>query len=207
MRLLVLAMLLGPAVVSAQSGGFVSLVPKKDLKEFWTVVATPQDTWSLKGGVIAAKGMPMGVLRSNRKYKNFVLRLEWRFQKEGWTKAPAEWPNAGVFIFASEEGREKSPWPRSFVEVQGHYGEVGSVFGGKIKGAKRGVLIPENQHGPLGKWDRYEISTKDGSVRVLLNGKLINEGQGADPPEGYICLQSEGWPVFYRKVEIKVLPD
>ncbi len=207
MRLLALAVLLSPAVVSAQSEGFVSLVPRNDLKEFWTVVATPEDTWSLKDGVIGAKGRPMGVLRSNRKYKNFVLRVELRFEKEGWTKAPAEWPNAGVFIFASEEGREKGPWPRTFVEVQGHYGEIASAFGGKLKGAIRNEVVPPDQHGPFGEWDRLEITTNNGNVKVKLNGKPVNEGAGADPFEGYICLQSEGWPVFYRNVEIKVLPD
>jgi hypothetical protein len=194
--------------LAAQSEGFQSLMPKKDLSEFWTPVGVPPDLWSLQDGVIAAKGMPMGVLRSNKKYKNFVFRGEIRFQKEGWTKAPAEWPNAGFFIFASEEMRERYPhWPQSFVEVQGHYGEIASVFGGKIKGAQRGVIVPPDQHGPLGEWDRIEVTTKNGDVRVMLNGKLVNEGFGADPPVGYICLQSEGWPVFYRNVEIKVLPD
>ena len=43
-------------------------------------------------------------------------------------------------------------------------------------------------------------------MKVVLNGVRVNEGWGADPAEGYICLQSEGWPVFYRKLEIKVLP-
>jgi hypothetical protein len=35
----------------------------------------------------------------------------------------------------------------------------------------------------------------------------VNEGWGVEPAEGYICLQSEGWPVFYRNIEIRVLPD
>jgi hypothetical protein len=204
--------LLFPALLAAQSEGFVSLMPKKDVREFWTIVQTPPEVWSVQNGVIACKGDPRGVLRSKKKYRNFILRAEWRFQKEGWTQAPKRWPNAGFFIYASEELRERRPgrperprWPRSFVEVQGHYGEAGSVFGGKIKGAKRGPIVKDRI--PFGEWDRYEITSKNGTVRVLLNGKLVNEGWGADPAEGYICLQSEGWPVFYRNVEIKELPD
>ncbi|HWQ55013.1 MAG TPA: hypothetical protein VN442_15105 [Bryobacteraceae bacterium] len=37
-------------------------------------------------------------------------------------------------------------------------------------------------------------------------GQLVNEGRNADPSEGNICIQSEGWPVDYRNIEIKVLP-
>jgi hypothetical protein len=89
--------------------------------------------------------------------------------------------------------------------VHGHFGQAGSVFGGRIKGAKRGPIVKDRI--PFGKWDRYEITSKDGDVRAVLNGVLVNGGYGADPAEGYICLQSEGWPVFYRNVEIKVLSE
>ncbi len=208
MFVVILITLLAPASTWAQKDGFVSLMPKAELSEFWSAAASPEGTWSLQNGVIAAKGNPMGILCSHRKYKNFVLRLELRFQKEGWTKAPAEWPNAGVFIFASEELREKYPrWPRSFVEVQGHYGEIASAFGGKLKGAIRYEVVKPDQHGPFGEWDALEVMTNNGNVKVKLNGKHVNEGSGADPIEGYICLQSEGWPVYYRNIAIKVLPD
>jgi len=141
MFVLVVFMLLAPAFTWAQTDDFVSLMPKADLSEFWSAAASPEGTWSLENGVIAAKGKPMGILRSNKKYKNFVLRVELRFKKEGWTKAPAEWPNAGVFIFASEEVRERYPhWPRSFVEVQGHYGEIASALYQLQKGKWRRLI-------------------------------------------------------------------
>jgi hypothetical protein len=191
------------AGAAAQTEGFVSLMPNKDVTEHWVIVGTPPEVWSVENGVIACAGKPMGYLRSKQKYRNYVFRAEWRFKAEGWTRAPERWPNAGFFIHASEE-RGKM-WPASFVEVQGHYGEAGSVFGGGIQGAKRGPIVKDRI--PFGEWDRYEITSKDGSVKAILNGALVNEGHGANPPEGYICLQSEGWPVFYRNIEIKVLPD
>ena len=40
----------------------------------------------------------------------------------------------------------------------------------------------------------------------MLNGVLVNEGTGAYPEEGNICLQAEGWPVEYRNVAVKELP-
>jgi hypothetical protein len=190
-------------LADAQTVGFESLTPRKDVTEHWVIVGTTPEVWSVRDGVIACTGKPLGYLRSKKKYKNYILRGEWRFQTEGWTSAPAKWPNAGFFIHASEEVGKV--WPRSFVEVQGHYGEAGSLFSGGIKGAKRGPIVKDRV--PFGEWDRYEITTKDGTVKVVLNNVMVNEGWGADPPEGYICLQSEGWPVFYRNIEIKVLPD
>ena len=192
-----------PWPAAGQTTGFVSLTPQKDVTEHWVIVGTPAEVWSVQDGVIACAGKPSGYLRTKQKYKNYILRGEWRFKTEGWTRAPERWPNAGFFIHASEEVGKV--WPLSFVEVQGHYGEKGSLFNGGIKGAKRGPIVKDQV--AFGEWDKYEITAKDGTVKVVLNGVLVNEGYGADPPEGYICLQSEGWPVFYRKIEIKVLPD
>jgi hypothetical protein len=114
----------------------------------------------------------------------------------------ARWPNAGFFIHAHEVD---NGWPKSF-EVQGYFGEAGSLFGvrgGKITGAKRGDFVKDRP--PFGSWDKYEITSLNGVVKVVLNGVLVNEGRDADPAEGNICLQSEGWPVYYRNVAIKEL--
>ena len=75
-------------------------------------------------------------------YSNYILRAEWRFKKEGWVPKPEDewWPNAGFFINA---GPTVDGWPTS-QEVQGHFGEAGSLFGvrsGEITGARRGRRI------------------------------------------------------------------
>ena len=184
--------------------GFVSLMPKRDLAEHWTVEGkAPAEAWSLRGGMIACTGQPNGFLRSRKTYRNFILRAEWRFQP-GWEhkRGPDDWPNAGFFILAREI---ENGWPVS-LEVQGYFGEAGSLFGvrgGKITGAKRGPFVKDRP--PFGAWDKYEITSRDGRITVVLNGVPVNEGTGAWPPEGNICLQSEGWPVYYRNVAVKEL--
>jgi len=205
MRILIL-FLLATTMIHAKDG-FVSLMPKHNITEKWTVEGkAPADAWYLtRDGAIGCTGIPNGFLRSKKKYKNYVFRAEWRFQG-GYTPRPEEdgWPNAGFFIHAQET---VDGWPRS-LEVQGHFGEVGSMFGvrgGKITGAKRGVIVKENRP-PFGEWDKYEVTSVDGKITVKLNGVVVNEGSQASPAEGNICLQSEGWPVFYRNVEIKELP-
>jgi hypothetical protein len=183
--------------------GFVSLTPKRAIGEHWTVEGkTPPEAWTVRDGVIACTGQPYGFLRSKKTLRNFVFRAEWRFQN-GWEqKRSDDYPNAGFFIHAREV---KDGWPVS-LEVQGHYGEAGSLFGvrgGKIAGAKRGPFV--KQRPPLGEWDKYEITSQDGKVTVVLNGVLVNEGTGASPADGNICLQSEGWPVYYRNLAVKEL--
>ena len=197
--------LIPPAKSSYPSPGFVSLMPQRDIAEHWTPEGAPASIWRVSGDEIVCEGKPNGFLRSKKVYRNYVLRAEWRFRKEGWQARPQDegWPNAGFFIHANET---VNGWPKSH-EVQGHFGEVGSLFGvrgGAIQGAKRGVIVSDR---PLfGDWDRYEIISQDGKVSVRLNGELVNEGHHADPARGNICLQSEGWEVHYRNVEIKELP-
>jgi len=202
MRLLVLIAFVCAPLLRAQTDGFVSLMPKKDVTEHWIIEGTPPDTWRVEDGMIRCTGKPNGFLRSKKVYRNYVFRAEWRFQTEGWTGAPEKWPNAGFFINAGAIGKT---WPKSH-EVQGHFGEAGSLFGvggAKVTGAKRGPIVKDRP--PFGSWDRYEITQQDGKIRVVLNGQLVNEGSDADPSEGNICLQSEGWPLDYRNVEIKEL--
>jgi hypothetical protein len=192
-----------PFALQIALAGFVSLMPKMDVGEHWIVEGTPASSWSVVNGEIACTGSPNGFLRSRKSYRNFVFRAEWRFEAKGWEGAPEKWPNAGFFINA---GAINNTWPISH-EVQGHFGEAGSLFGvrgGKITGARRGPIVKDRP--AFGEWDRYEITQIDARVTVVLNGVLVNEGLEASPSEGNICLQSEGWPVYYRNVEIKELP-
>jgi hypothetical protein len=197
--------LIAVGVAIAADDRFTSLMPKKDVTEQWIVEGTPEETWKVENGEIVCAGKPNGFLRSKKSYRNYVFRAEWRFKKEGWVPRPQDegWPNAGFFIHAGEVVKG---WPTS-LEVQGHFGEAGSLFGvrgGKITGAKRGVIVKNRP--PFGDWDRYEITSTDGKVTVRLNGEIVNEGYDASPAEGNICLQSEGWEVHYRNVEIRELP-
>ncbi len=194
--------LVAAVTAAAQPEGFVSLSPVVDLSEHWTVEGSARDTWSVKDRVIVCTGEPNGFLRSKETYRDFIFRSEWRFQKEGWTQQAPRYPNAGYFIHA---GAVQDVWPKS-LEVQGHYGEAGSLFGvrgGSVSGAHRGPVF-ENRR-PFGEWESIEIQSLDGIVTVKLNGKKMNEGHDIEPVEGNICLQSEGWPVFYRNLEVKRL--
>jgi hypothetical protein len=121
----------------AAGDGFNSLMPKRNISQHWTVEGkTPLDAWFLlPSGIIGTTGPADGLLRSKKKYRNFILKAEYCSQ-EGWEPKPDQhpWPNAGFFIHI------KDGWPLS-LECKGYFAQAGSLFGvrgGKITGAKRG---------------------------------------------------------------------
>ena len=40
---------------------------------------------------------------------------------------------------------------------------------------------------------------------IDLAREKMNEGRDIEPAKGSICLQSEGWPVFYRNLRVRDL--
>jgi hypothetical protein len=57
---------------------------------------------------------------------------------------------------------------------------------------------------PFGEWNQYEITSQDGNIRLVVNGTFVNEGKNGSLTKGRIALQSEGAPVEFKDIEIKV---
>src|SRR5438477_4425203 len=78
---------------------FRDLFNGKDLSG-WVNVNTDKDTWSVREGMIICTGHPIGVMRTDRQYENFILHVEWRHMEPG--------GNSGVFAWSEgtvAEGR------------------------------------------------------------------------------------------------------
>src|SRR5690606_33430462 len=48
---------------------------KKDAPIQWIQVNTPAETWALKNGELICTGKPIGVMRSEKQYENFILHV------------------------------------------------------------------------------------------------------------------------------------
>jgi hypothetical protein len=195
--------------------GFIDLFNGRDLSG-WVNVNCAPSTWTigtddLGEPVIACSGFPTGVLRTERMYENFVLELEYRHLKSG--------GNAGLFVWSDALTARGQPFTRS-IEVQvmdGLEGEWytsdGDIF--PIHGAK---MTPENGRGgdrafPTEKranraplWNHYRVTCNNGEISLAVNGKVVTRGRGVTPRKGYICLESEGSPVDFRRIRIRELP-
>ena len=193
---------------AAQAPSRVALFDGKSLAGWKQVLedakADPAKTWSVADGVIKVTGKPAGYLRTEKTFKNYYLVVEWRW--------PAQPGNSGVLLHMQ---RDDKVWPYS-VEAQLENGNAGDFW--LIGGATADVDETRRQPNkinvkhlaaaekPLGEWNRYEITCLDGAIVLVINGELMNVARHAVPNDGFICLQSEGAPIEFRKVELTVIP-
>ena len=49
----------------------------------WIDVNTSPSTWYVKDGLLICRGKPIGVMRSEKQYENFLLHVEWRHMEAG----------------------------------------------------------------------------------------------------------------------------
>lgn len=186
------------------------------------------DTWSAQDGMIHCKGLPVGVARLKKTVKNFELVLEWRHLK------PAG--NSGVFVWVTAESlaklnnRARLP---SGIEVQvldhGYLtnyeqqtgkkadwfttnGDVFSVGTSSMKPFPpiapdgRRSFPRKNLSKGVGEWNHYYVRGINGEVRLWVNGEEVSGGSDCHPAEGYLCLESEGSPIDFKKLRLRELP-
>ena len=58
---------------------------------------------------------------------------------------------------------------------------------------------------PLGQWTRVECICKGDRITVLVNGKEVNECYAVWPSGGKILIESEGFEILFRKIELRSL--
>ena len=65
----------------------------KESKLKWVNVNTTKETWKLMNdGTLSNTGLPIGVIRSEKQYENFILHVEWKHMEAG--------GNSGVFAWS-----------------------------------------------------------------------------------------------------------
>ncbi len=185
----------------------------KDLSG-WVLTNTPPETWSIQDDMLVCTGAPIGEIRTEKMYQNFVMELEWRHM------VPRG--NAGVFVWADDITARGVPFHRG-VEVQvlendygnskGHttHGDIFPIHGATMtpingRGGSR-AFPTENRSKPSPEWNHYRIECRDGEISLAVNGNIVTRGKNCVPRKGYICLESEGGIVHYRNVRIRELPS
>ncbi len=170
----------------------------------------PKDLFYVEDGIMNTIGDPFGYIQTKESYSNYKLHLEWR-----WTEEPS---NSGVLL--NVQGPELI-FPHC-VEAQLMHGKAGDfVLMGKgaaitVKDStylvtseeKRYLAIPKfeaSSEKPDGDWNTYDITSKDGTLELYVNGVLQNKGTAMTLTEGNIALQSEGGPMQFRNIYLQPL--
>lgn len=193
--------------------GFVPLLNGTDLTG-WVEVNTAPTTWRFEDGMLICSGNPIGELRTERMYQNFILEVEWRHMVPG--------GNAGIFLWADDITAKGQPFHRgievqvlenAYGNTQSHttHGDIFPIHGARMtpvngRGGDR-AFPTEERSNPSPEWNHYRIECVDGNVTLAVNGKVVTRGEECSPSKGYICIESEGGTVHYRNMRIKELPD
>lgn len=192
----------------------------KDLSG-WVNVNTADDTWSVRDGMIVCKGQPIGVMRTDRQYENFLLHIEWCHMEAG--------GNSGVFLWSEgtvPEGRQlpkgmetqmlELDWVNQHKRPDGTLPPIAYVHG-ELFGAGGLKAVPDNPRGERskslenrckgkGQWNVYDVVAVDGTVKLSVNGKFVNGISQSSVKKGYLCLESEGAEIHFRNIYIMELP-
>ena len=72
---------------------------------------------------------------------------------------------------------------------------------GITEGKKRRIMnLTDGSEKPLGQWNSMTIECLENSIKVWVNGDLVNNGYNATVRKGQIALQAEGAEVEFRKI-------
>lgn len=186
------------------------------------------DTWTWKDGAAHCTGKPVGVIASRKIFTNFELVAEWRHLKHA--------GNSGIFVWASKSsldelrvGKGRLPagievqvldlgyetdWEKNKGAKPDWFTSHGDVFPVRAKMTPFPPASPNGERSfpskrltkGVNQWNHYYIRCINGEVRLWVNGEEVSGGTHCEPKTGFLCLESEGSPVEFRKLRVRELP-
>lgn len=176
-----------------------------------------QSPFIVRNGMLVSMGTPNGHIITDAVYENFKLEVEYRF-----AGVPG---NCGVLVFASTPRALYGMFPKS-IEVQMMHENAGDFWciveditvpdmearrgpkseWGITEGKGRRILnLTDGSEKPVGEWNNMVIECAGNSIKVWVNGVMVNHGTDCTANKGNIALQAEGSEVEFRKVELTSL--
>ncbi|MEE9363270.1 MAG: DUF1080 domain-containing protein [Cellulophaga sp.] len=193
-----------------QKNGFKSLFNGKDLNHW---IGNKTD-YVVEENVISVqpKQGGHGNLYTAEEFSNFIFRFEFKLTSGANNGLGIHAPLEGDAAYMAKELQildDTAPIYANLKEYQYH----GSVYG--VMSAKRGFLKP------VGQWNTEEVIVKGESIKIILNGIVILEGNfkeassngtldGQDHPglkrkSGHIAFLGHGSELWFRNIRVKDL--
>ena len=191
----------------------------KDLLK-WVNVNTTAETWSVKNGKLICTGNPIGVVRSEKQYENFILHVEWKHMEPGGNSGTFVWSKANPGKNRLPDGVEVQMLDVEWVNLHKRDGVLPPVayVHGELFGVGGVETVPDNPRGTrsksienrvkgTGEWNTYDVVCVDGVIKLAVNGKFVNGISQSTQRKGYICLEAEGAEIHFRNLKIiELLP-
>lgn len=217
-HIMLIILLMFPRLVDAQTT--IKLFDRIDL-EGWYAYETESgkhsnasDLFSVEDHMIRLYGSEAGYLMSEQSFSDFRLTIEFRWNTDTTFIRKNNSKNSGVMYLVPSEAPDML-WPKG-IQFQIKEGSTGDFIllqgvtlkiNGKETDPGKSVVVNrfKDAINPIGEWNTLVVKTVNGKIKQKLNGKLVNEGSEPSVSEGRILLQYEGFPIDFRKVEIKIL--
>ena len=201
--------LAGCAVLAVLCGGLRAQTPDGFVSLFdgtlngWAVENTEAGNIRIADGVLRVEG-PAGWLRSERRYQDFALRIEFRFVTPD--------ADSGIFVRAAGDTEFLRGWPNNSYQVQVRNPSTPSRFP-PVGGLFRHGMPPgetdfdegrvERLSAGTGAWQTLDLEVAGEQLIVRLNGTEVMRAGNIIRASGYIGIQGEAGAVEYRAIAIR----
>ncbi len=193
-------------LLAEKSGaGFASLFNGKDL----TGWAGATQNYDVVDGTIMCKPKQGGVLHTEKMYRDFVVRLEFKLPPGGNNGLAIRYPGTGDTAYVGMTELQ------ILDDTAAQYAKLdprqyhGSIYG--MVAAQRGYQRP------VGAWNFQEVTVRGSRITVELNGTVITDADvstitqfannrahpGKDRTEGYFGFAGHSDPVQFRNIGIR----
>jgi hypothetical protein len=205
---LLAALALAPAADTPE--GFTPLFNGTDLAGWKTQFPKSKldtsKTVAVRDKMIVVSGHPNGFFYTEKSFKNYVIRYDWRYKRPKDLTDDAKFTGNSGFLLHIQNPTKPvvgGTWPQC-VEVQGMNRDHGRLFFLKTKGSgKWDKEAKDKAVRKVGEWNTTEVTCKaDGGIVAKVNGTEITSGK-SDLTEGHLGFQSEGAEIHYRNILIK----
>lgn len=192
---------------------------EEDIPIKWINVNTEEDTWSHQDSILVCEGLPIGVIRSEKQYENFIMHVEWKHMEAGGNSGTFVWSGANPGDNRLPDGVEVQMLELDWVNLNKQDGVKPPIayVHGELFGVGGVETVPDNPRGTRsksienlckgkGEWNTYDVVCVDGVIKLAVNGKFVNGISKSSQKKGYICLESEGAQIHFRNLKLIELP-
>ena len=189
----------------------------------FTNVNCASNTWTWKDAGVHCTGEPIGVIRSTQAMTNLEMVVEWRHLRSAGNSGVFLWATErsirdleagngrlpeGIEVQVLDHGYteqyekqsgKKSDWFTSHGDVFPTGKADMKPFPPAAPGGKRSFPRKNLSLG-FGEWNHYYVRAINGEVRLWVNGDEVSGGTNCTPAKGFLCLESEGSPIEFRKL-------
>ncbi|MEO9892962.1 DUF1080 domain-containing protein [Aurantibacter sp.] len=172
----------------------------------------PEHIFSVSDGLLKVVGKEMGYIITDKVYKNYHLKLQFKWGEKRWPPRLDMKRDSGICYHIPENEVNKI-WPHS-IECQIQESDTGDFWlighstievDGKQNEpmAYSSMVKSKDNEKPKGEWNTVEVLSFNGICVHIVNGEVVNYGTNASLKKGKILLQSEFAEIYYKDVSIR----